>query len=103
MSTHHSTPYADISVDPNRTVLLVDDWNDIQRRFDIRPDCILGFEADWSATGAYEATQRRYYWLRIRTTFGTADMLTPHDDHSAEWFADILDSLCDLLTPKVTP
>jgi hypothetical protein len=101
MGRHH-TPYADIDIDADRTVLLVDDWGNIQRRFDIRPGCIVGVEVDWAARKhGQELSGPDHYWLRIWTSFGAqVEMLAPHSAHpddAGQWFADILDELASLV------
>lgn len=98
--------YRDISLpdvhdpDDTKSILLVDDWNDIQRRVDIRLDALVAFSADWGATMRGDRGQEQpAYLLELHTTVGKFKMLAPkreHDD-SGQWFADILDDLAALL------
>lgn len=106
MTTYHDIDVRTGDGPGSTTVMLVDNWNDIQQRVNIRADQVIGFSADWNVAG-YRGAER--YQLDLYTTVGTFTMQTPHADHDDDagvWFADILDELSNLLdrhTPRRTP
>lgn len=99
MTIYHDISLPTPAVSPtSRTVLLVDDFNNIDKRVDLRPDTIVAFEANWSHRCTSHPNESVFHRLILHTTFGksyTVDV-KPRND-SGEHFADILDDLATLI------
>ena len=97
--------YAGISVLNDSSVMLVDNWDDIKRRANIRPDAILAFDADWEyASGPVSHAAPDSYRIIIRTEVANYEVVAKYDapsgDNNPGWFADMLDALDAVLMDR---
>lgn len=100
MSAYHeiSIPVPGGDMPAGTTVLLVNDFNNITRRADLRPDIIVAFEADWSYFRTSHRDEQSVHRLILHTKFGTSYIVDvkPRND-AGEHFANILDDLSSLI------
>lgn len=78
------------------TVMLVDDWNNIQQRAEINPDRIVAVETDWDFSyNLGNSCYRLDIWVDWRPH--PFEVVIPKRDDGGVWFADMLDNLSAIL------